>query len=177
MKLKTIKLKGKAYVQVDTRVTYFNDTFENGKIETEATFQGEDTVYFKATITPDAKFPDRKFTGHSFGKIGAEKALEKLETVAVGRALAFMGIGIVDGIASAEEMDKFYQSEKNTLEEQCELAKQGKLMCFDCGSDIQYSETKTGEARLKCPKDWKHKNFISKDKVHTEANKIANVPF
>jgi hypothetical protein len=39
--------------------------------------------------------------------LGKEKALEKLETVAVGRALAFMGIGIVDGLASADEMDRF----------------------------------------------------------------------
>lgn len=106
-KLKTISLKGKQYIQVNERVSYFNEIFPQGMITAEPTFKDE-TVYFKATIFPDSKNKDRFFVGHSFGSLKGEKALEKLETVAVGRALAFMGIGIVDGIASADEMANFH---------------------------------------------------------------------
>jgi len=105
-KLKTIKLQGRDYVQVQERVLAFHEEYKNGRIITIPTFNNN-TVYFKATITPDLEKPDRKFTGHSFGELGKEKALEKLETVSVGRALAFMGIGIVEGIASADEMQRF----------------------------------------------------------------------
>lgn len=109
-KMKTILLKNKPYVQVNERLLKFNEDYLTGSISTEVTFSG-DTVYFKATITPKIEEPTRIFVGHSFGTLGKEKAFEKLETVAVGRALAFMGIGIVEGIASADEMDKFYSSE------------------------------------------------------------------
>lgn len=108
--MKTITLQGKEYIQVSERLIKFNEDHKNGTIDTEATFNG-DTVYFKAIVFPDSKDSSRHFSGHSFGKLGKEKALEKLETVAVGRALAFMGIGIVEGIASADEMDKFYNSD------------------------------------------------------------------
>jgi len=49
-----------------------------------------------------------------------------------------------------------------SFEQQCELAKKNQLMCADCASDIVYYELKNGEARLKCPKDWKHRNYKSK---------------
>ena len=85
-------------------------THKKGKIETKPSFV-EKAVYFKAIVTPDIEKPERVFTGHSFGNIQKEKALEKLETVAVGRALAFMGIGIVEGIASADEIQNFHKIE------------------------------------------------------------------
>lgn len=49
------------------------------------------------------------FTGHSFGKVSGrdEKAFEKLETIAVGRALAFAGYLADGAIATAEEMEEF----------------------------------------------------------------------
>lgn len=102
-KLKTINLKGKEYVQVNTRVEYFNKEYKSGNIKSSVSEAGGGVI-FRAKVTPDTEKPDRFFTGHSHGKISGEKALEKLETVAVGRALAFMGIGIVDGIASADEI-------------------------------------------------------------------------
>jgi hypothetical protein len=113
--LKTINLKGKEYVQVNERVLYFNETYPNGMFDTTPTFNG-DTVYFKAVAIPDAKDKERYFVGHSFGSLKGEKALEKLETVAVGRALAFMGIGIVEGIASADEMEKFHNKQVSPTE-------------------------------------------------------------
>jgi hypothetical protein len=140
--LKTIKLKGRDYVQVNERVSYFNETYKNGMITTEPTFN-DDTVYFKATIYPDAKDKERFFTGHSFGSLKGEKALEKLETVAVGRALAFIGIGIVESIASSDEMAKFHTSESLGI-------------CSTCGSEMKRSKA----GNLYCPKSYtdpKHK--------------------
>ena len=104
--MKKIVLQGKSYIQVSERVLEFNKLYPNGSIQTEPTFK-DNTVYFKAVIYPDTTKSERFFNGHSFGELGKEKALEKLETVAVGRALAFMGIGIVEGIASADEMHQF----------------------------------------------------------------------
>lgn len=109
-KLKTINLKGREYVQVDTRVEYFNQTYPNGCITTSYTRQDGSGYIFQAKVTPDMEKPNRFFTGHSYGEVGREKAMEKLETVAVGRALAFMGIGIVEGIASADEIHKYQET-------------------------------------------------------------------
>jgi hypothetical protein len=41
------------------------------------------------------------------GKVSGEKALEKLESIAVGRALAFAGYLASGEIATAEEMERF----------------------------------------------------------------------
>jgi hypothetical protein len=150
-KLKTINLKGKEYVQVNERVLAFNEMYPNGCIYTHPTFDG-DTVYFQARITPDMKIKERYFTGHSFGKLGLEKALEKLETVAVGRALAFMGIGIVEGIASADEMEKFQDKE---LKINPELEKPP--VCSICGQVGIKAKTKTGRIFFTCPEWETHK--------------------
>jgi hypothetical protein len=184
MKLKTIKYKGRDYVQVNSRVEFFNENYKLGKIETNPTFN-EKTVSFRAVITPDISKPERFFTGHSFGVLGVEKALEKLETVAVGRALAFMGIGIVDGIASAEEMDKFQNSQavdklqtKLSFEAQVEAAQKGELKCLECASPVVVKEGKDGSLKLYCEKDWKHKRFISKAEHQELLKKSLNkTPF
>jgi hypothetical protein len=110
-KLPTIILQNKPYVQVNQRVIAFNELYKNGKIETQYK-QEVNTIIFKSKVTPDVAVLDRYFTGHSFGELGKEKALEKLETVSVGRALALLGIGIVEGIASADEMDRFNRQPK-----------------------------------------------------------------
>ena len=143
-KLKTINLKGKEYVQVDTRVTFFNETYGNGRITTIPTFN-DNTVYFKATVIPDLDNKERKFTGHSFGILGKEKALEKLETVAVGRALAFMGIGIIESIASADEMNNFNNNQKKQYNDGYSEAPR----CSICGKE----GFKSKKGNWVCP-DW-----------------------
>lgn len=115
LKNKAVSIKGKAYVMVSDRVVYFNDEFKNGGIETSYDLLGE-TYHFKATVTPDFSTPERKFTGHSQATIGdgmvnKTAAMENAETSAVGRALAMMGIGVIESIASADEMNKATGSE------------------------------------------------------------------
>lgn len=108
---KAIDIKGKKYVLVSDRVLYFNETYPEGSITTELVSKPEDeTVVIKATIRPDMANA-RTFTGYSQatwndGYINKTSALENAETSAVGRALAFMGIGVIESIASIDEIKK-----------------------------------------------------------------------
>lgn len=111
--MKTINLKGKEYAPVSARVEQFHKDHADGSITTETTFV-EGHVVVKATITflqGDDKVPTiRTFTGHAYGKVGIEKAFEKIETTAVGRALAFAGYLAGGEIASYDEMKNFEES-------------------------------------------------------------------
>lgn len=121
LKDKAIKIKGKDYVQVKDRVLFFNEEYTNGRITTELISNEGDEVVVKATVTPDVKNPERYFTGYSQanktqGMINKTAALENCETSAIGRALASMGIGILDGLASADEMYKAGLTKDEVLE-------------------------------------------------------------
>ncbi len=110
MDLPTISIKGKDYVLVKERILAFNELYPNGSIRTEQT-DDERTVKFRAIVTPDIAKPERFFTGHSeavrgSSGVNATAACENCETSAVGRALGMMGIGIIDSIASADEVQK-----------------------------------------------------------------------
>lgn len=110
LKSKAIDIKGKKYILVSDRVLYFNETYPNGSIQTKIEDDGT-KVLASAKVTPDCKFPERFFTGHSQatwgdGYINKTSALENAETSAVGRALALMGIGVLDSIASVDEIKK-----------------------------------------------------------------------
>lgn len=111
MEIKTVNLKGKEYAPVSERLAAFHEAYPNSSIDNTYDFK-EGWCIFKSVITPDVGMPDRAYSGHSMGQVTKEKALEKLETVAVGRALAFMGFAADGSIASLEEMQKFYGNEE-----------------------------------------------------------------
>lgn len=107
---KAIDIKGKKYVLVSDRIIYFNETYPNGSIVTDK-WQDWDMVICQATVTPDCDHRCRYFTWWSQAKrwdgfINKTSALENAETSAVGRALAMMGIGVIDSIASVDEINK-----------------------------------------------------------------------
>ncbi len=109
LKEKAIDIKGKKYVLVADRIIYFNEQYPEGYIQTELISEPEsDIVIVKAFVHPgDA----RVFTGYSQaikgdGFINKTAALENAETSAVGRALAMMGIGVIDSVASVDEINK-----------------------------------------------------------------------
>lgn len=110
LKGKSITIKGKQYVQVKDRVVYFNQMYPNGRIDTKLYVQG-DCVRITATVYPDVENLARYFRGHAesirgIGEVNKTSPVENCETSAVGRALAMMGIGVLDSIASSDEMHK-----------------------------------------------------------------------
>jgi hypothetical protein len=99
----TVKLKGGVeYAKVASRLLAFHEDNTACSIETDMQFK-DGWAIAKAAITN----PRGRFTGHSMGKVSGEKALEKLESIAVGRALAFAGYLASGEIATAEEMERF----------------------------------------------------------------------
>lgn len=107
-KTKTIDLKGKEYAQVKDRLMEFRTDNTNGSIETTPTFQPDGQILFKARIIRDrSDESSAEATGHALGKNSGDKAFEKLETIAVGRALALLGYASSGEIASSEEMEEF----------------------------------------------------------------------
>lgn len=153
LKSKAISIKGKLYVQVADRVAYFNENYEQGSITTELLSKPEDDlIVVKATVRPNFEAPERVYTGHSQALRGGDgvnkaSALENAETSAVGRALGMMGIGVLEGIASADEIHKAVATERlvdNTFNcENCKgfvspkvkdfsVKKYGRTLCMKC---------------------------------------------
>jgi len=115
MKTKTISLQGKEYAQVKDRVKEFRKDNPNGDIVTKPDIKEDGSILFEAFILKNKKDPESaSATGHALGKNNGQKAFEKLETIAVGRALALLGYASDGEIASSEEMEEFhaYREEK-----------------------------------------------------------------
>lgn len=114
--LPTINIQGKQYVLVKDRITAFNEHFPNGYIQTELITDPSDTnIVVRAIVVPDIDKPERKFIDYAQetvgkGMVNSTSALENASTSAVGRALAFMGIGIIESITSADEVNKAVNS-------------------------------------------------------------------
>jgi hypothetical protein len=112
VKLPTIKIKGKDYTLVKDRILYFNERYPNGCINTDLiSSPGDQRVVVKAIVIPDTRFPGQVFSDYSQalwgdGYINETSALENASTSAIGRALALMGIGVIESVASADEMHK-----------------------------------------------------------------------
>lgn len=133
--MKTINIKGKEYVPVVERVKEFHRLHPNGYISTEVFSNDDKRIIVKATVYPDgvlyqeggssmAKVEGlngRFFTGFSQAEWGkglmGGVALEVAETSAIGRALGFANIGLLDGIASADEMRKVKKAEDGVDED------------------------------------------------------------
>lgn len=117
LKNKAVKIKGKDYVLVSDRILFFNQEYENGCITTELVSDPtSDTIIIQAFVRPDAS-NDRVFTWYAQEVIGdwfinKTSALENAETSAVGRALAMMWIGVIDSVASVDEINKAKNREK-----------------------------------------------------------------
>ena len=126
------------YAKVTARIAEFHK-LGKGKITTEYFLQAP-ILIFRATVTPKCEEPERFFTGTSFGKLGEDKALEKIETLAVGRALAFAGY-LSDGeIASFEEMER-YENALATIETAPALEKINSAKNLDALAEVWFNLT------------------------------------
>ena len=104
----TIEIRGKQYTEVKDRVMSFRmqEQYKGWRLVTIPVEINDKTAHFRAEIFDSM---DRLIsTGTSFEKAGAgvnrDSHIENAETSAVGRALGFLGIGIVGGIATADEI-------------------------------------------------------------------------
>lgn len=108
--MKTINIKGKEYVPVVERVKELHRLCPKCDIKTTILSSSDNRVIVKAEITIYTDAEIITFTGHSQAEWGkgmmGNVALEVAETSAIGRALGFANIGLIDGIASADEMRK-----------------------------------------------------------------------
>lgn len=102
-----VQIQGKTYVTVAERVAALHEQRNGSEIHVETWIAGED----EKSITIGAKVttPAGTFTGHarsdkSERSIEGQSPLEVAETSAVGRALGFAGLGVVEGIATADEV-------------------------------------------------------------------------
>lgn len=109
---KAVDIKGKKYVLVSDRILYFNEMYPKGAIITTLLSHPSDPrIIIRAKVYPNGHGDKSQYTGHSQAVIGEgmvnkTAALENAETSAVGRALAMMGIGVIDSIASVDEIKK-----------------------------------------------------------------------
>lgn len=109
---KAIDIKGSKYVLVSDRVVYFNEEYKNGSIETRLVSSPDaDLIVMQAVVTPDLEKPARRFVDYAQELVGSSfinktSAMENASTSAIGRALALMGIGVIDSIASVDEINK-----------------------------------------------------------------------
>lgn len=135
MNVKTTKITGGAdYAKVSDRLKVFRAENPRALIETTPLPQESGMMMFKARIVKDkADEFSAESTGHALQTKTGTKDFEKLETIAVGRALALLGYAVDGEIASSEEMEEF-ENYKQTQKE---------VMLFDMAEKI--SEIKTIE--------------------------------
>lgn len=109
------------YNTVNQRVLGFRELFPNGAIQTEIIEVDDSRVLMKATIldgegkvlssgTAEEKKAPKNY-------INETSYIENCETSAVGRALGFLGVGIIGGIASKEEVEAQIEKENEKKEE------------------------------------------------------------
>lgn len=122
-RIKTVKIGGGIdYAKVADRIKIFWEENPTGKIDTEREDISENKVRFIARIWRDSKvildlatvgtdINIVKLTANATASADAakkgDKENEKLETVAVGRALAMLGYLASGEVASREEMEQF----------------------------------------------------------------------
>lgn len=106
-KLEGIPVKGKNYVEVNTRVKAFRELCPEGMISTEIIEMADGVVTIKATIaTEEGRIVSTGLAQEkeSSSFINKTSYIENCETSAVGRALGFLGIGIDGSMCSADEL-------------------------------------------------------------------------
>ena len=108
-----IDLKGKKYYQVAERLVKFHEDFPDYRIQSEVINQTDRSVTVEVRVVEPMHSEEMcvtsyivHSTGHAEGYYnGGEKVLEKTESVACGRALAFLHPDLMGtDIASADEI-------------------------------------------------------------------------
>jgi hypothetical protein len=144
------------YAKVVDRLNEFRGSNPRGLIETKPSVQNN-YIFFQARIVKDKSDKNSaEATGHAVEKLnGSDKQFEKLETLAVGRALAMLGYSAGGEIASKEEMDDYYgwkQAQVNDAVAKLESAKtvdELRETFMSLGSLIAHSEVQQAKDKRK----------------------------
>jgi len=104
--LKTTPIKGKDYVMVTEKIRGFRRICPMGQITTEIISLTDDIVTMKASVIVDGVEVSTGIAqeNRNSNMINKTSYIENCQTSAIGRALAFMGIGIDGSISSADEL-------------------------------------------------------------------------
>lgn len=107
MNIRTIDIRGKAYVTVAERIRLVHDQKHNFEIVESMALQIADRWIWRAVI----KIDDKQYIGTAEVKLNAPKntpdgqaPFECAETSAIGRALGMAGFGSAESIASFDEV-------------------------------------------------------------------------
>lgn len=114
-----MKIHGKEYTPVNERVKIFRDKYSDWAIETNILLQDEQTITVQTAIKDETGRV--RSTGLAYETItpkgvNSTSHVENAETSAVGRALGFLGIGVDDAIASADEVQNAVNKPPNQKE-------------------------------------------------------------
>lgn len=120
--IKTKDIKGKAYAEVQERITAFRKLFPDGFITTNVISSEGGMVIMGASCGYYAEDGSMHIlgTGTAYEKEGSSQInrtsfIENCETSAVGRALGMAGFGIVASLSSADEVaNAIYQQNTQT---------------------------------------------------------------
>lgn len=127
------------YAEVKEKVKAFRKLYPCGGIVTKILVSDEDRCVVRCEVFDESG--SILGTGSAAETkdsvlINKNAILEICETSAVGRALAFLGIGIKDGIASAEDMRRVEKGDE---------IKNNMLLCHRCNHQIIDTEDKSGK--------------------------------
>lgn len=120
MKMKTININGKNYVEVHERVKFFRENFKHHSLTTEVIEKTENSIMMQAIVKNKDGFVIATGTAEEIkdsSKVNKTSHVENCETSAWGRALANLGIGLDIAIASAEEMISVKEDTRKWLTE------------------------------------------------------------
>ena len=134
-KLPTIDIKGKKYVEVKTRVMELHRQSDSFSLTTEIISDDDTRVVMKTTIEID----ERLFTGFASELKTQDCPYENCETSSMGRAIGFYGIGIIESIASSDEMTMYHNKSNGSKNQPPKPASDKQIkfiksMCDDVGA-------------------------------------------
>lgn len=150
-----IDIKGKKYADVANRVKAFRKLHPDGSIQTRM-ISNENGICIMEAECHDAA-GKLLSTGHAYEKedssfINKTSYIENCETSAVGRALGFIGIGVDNDIASAQEIMNAEQQQADekpitkvmatALEKKCEEEGVPMKLILDLGKVTQLKDMK-----------------------------------
>lgn len=140
--IKTTDIKGKDYAEVNQRIKAYRMVYPNGTIKTTLAKLENGICVFIAEVTNNDG--EVIATGTAYEKenstfINKTSYIENCETSAVGRALGMAGFGIDTSVASAEEVAKAIENQKE--DKKVILATENQIkMIKDMMSDEQINE-------------------------------------